>query len=73
MSLSSTKNDWKPAYENQIPVRKRLVQPIVYQYVGYQNFNFQIDKIINAFDLINNKNFSDVIILPICSTGFAIR
>jgi hypothetical protein len=72
-SLISTKNDWKPAYQNQIPVRKRLIQPIVYQYGGYQNFNFNIKKIIDAFDVISNNKFIDAIILPICLTGFAIR
>ena len=73
-SLISTKNDWQPAYQNQIPVRKRLVQPIVYQYGGYQNFNLNIEKIIDAFDVISNDKFINaIIILPICSTGFATR
>ncbi len=75
-SLLSTNNNWQPAYQNQIPIRKRIIQPILYQYGGYQNFNFQIDKIEESFDFgrsDNNRKFIDAIILPICSTGFAIR
>ncbi len=49
-SLLLTKKDWQPAIQNQIPIRKKIIQPILYQYGGHQIFNFQIDKIEESFD-----------------------
>ncbi len=49
-SLLLAKKDWQPAIQNQIPIRKKIIQPILYQYGGHQIFNFQIDKIEESFD-----------------------
>jgi hypothetical protein len=77
-SLLATNGSWQPANVNGLSIRKRILQPIVYQYKGNQNYDIDINEIEKAFDFekkwreLENKKYMDAIILPLCLTGFSV-
>jgi hypothetical protein len=66
---------WIAAKIRNIPVARKLVWPIVYQYNGVDNFDTKIDNIIDAMEFINYpgsvKGIIDAVIMPVCKTGFS--
>ena len=74
--LTNDKHFWEPAYQNNLPVRKIILQPILYKYSLNDN-TIDIENISELFLLtkcsFNDKRYLDAIILPICFSGFSMH
>jgi hypothetical protein len=77
--LASSNNNWQPAYANGMPIRKRILQPIIFEKgIGFppksyeprlnENYYTSLDQILKyAFDFGNgtSNNYIDAILLPV--------